>query len=62
MKTHALLMTNPPFAADRLDALMAADSGDSLPDLALPPTPLAEAIGEFFTHPVHSAVVLEPAP
>ncbi|OIO01425.1 MAG: NAD-dependent dehydratase [Desulfovibrionaceae bacterium CG1_02_65_16] len=62
MRTYALLLPNPPFVADQLDALTAGDyfRGISIKEtFGVTPTPFAQAITETFTHPVYSAVVLE---
>jgi len=62
MRTYALLLPNPPFVADQLDALTAGDyfRGISIKEVfGVTPTPFAQAIEETFTHPVYSSVVLE---
>lgn len=62
LKLYALLVKNPPFVADQLNALMAGDyfAGVSMEQtFGLTPTPLAEAMEETFTHPVYSKIILE---
>jgi nucleoside-diphosphate-sugar epimerase len=62
LRIYALVVSNPPFVADQLDALMAGDyfTGDSMrKTFDLTPTPLAQALEETFTHPVYSKVTLE---
>ena len=62
LKLYALMVKNPPFVADQLDALMAGDyfTGDAMREtFGLTPTPFAAAMEETFTHPVYSKVVLE---
>ncbi len=53
---------NPPFTAQQLAALVAAEDFPTVswPELfGVTPTPLAQAIHETFNHPVYSPVVLE---
>lgn len=62
LKLYALVVSNPPFVADQLDALMAGDyfTGDDMSKtFGLTPTPFATAMEETFTHPVYSKVTLE---
>jgi nucleoside-diphosphate-sugar epimerase len=62
LQLYALVIANPPFVADQLDALMAGDyfTGDAMREtFGLMPTPFAKAMEETFTHPVYSKVVLE---
>ena len=62
LNLYALLIKNPPFVADQLDALIAGDffTGDAMREtFGLTPTPFAKAMEETFTHPVYSKVVLE---
>lgn len=62
MQAYALVLPNPPFVADQLDALMAGDyfRGINIEEVfGVTPTPFDEAIRETFTHPKYSPVVLE---
>jgi nucleoside-diphosphate-sugar epimerase len=62
MRAYALVLPNPPFVADQLDALMAGDyfrGIDLQQAFGVTPTPFAEAIHETFTDPRYSKIVLE---
>lgn len=62
LRAYALVLPNPPFVADQLDALMAGDyfrGLDMREVFGVTPTPFAEAIRETFTDPRYSSVVLE---
>jgi len=62
MRTYALVLPNPPFVSDQLDALTAGDyfRGISIQEtFGVAPTPFGQAVEETFTHPVYSGVVLE---
>jgi len=62
LKLYALLVKNPPFVADQLEALMAGDyfTGDDIrATFGFSPTPFMKALEETFTHPIYSQVVLE---
>jgi len=62
LKFYALLVKNPPFVADQLEALMAGDyfKGVALREtFGFSPTPFMKAVEETFTHPIYSQVVLE---
>lgn len=62
MRAYALVLPNPPFVADQLDALMAGDyfqGIDSEKTFGVIPTPFEVAVRETFTHPRYSKVVLE---
>lgn len=61
MWAYALLISNPPFVTDQLEALTAGDyfKGISIREaFGVTPTPFAKAVEETFTHPVYSRVVL----
>ncbi len=61
MQAYGIIVKNPPFVADQLDALMAGDyfTGDDMRQFGVEPTPFATAIHDTFTHPKYSKVVLE---
>ena len=62
LELYAILVKNPPFVAEQLDALMAGDrfTGEALrATFGFSPTPFIKAMEETFTHPIYSKVVLE---